>query len=268
MSQPAPHIVRRGSGRPLLLVHGLGVDHRFLLPLDDALDAAGGWERIYVDLPGFGGTPALEGEGGLPEFADWLDDVVADLVGEEPLAVLGTSIGGLLVRELVARRPEQVTGLALLAPVVDPDPDARDVPERTILEKDQALLAELDEEEAEPFLDLAVIQTRPVWEQFREHVLPGAQRVDEDALTRLQDGYALEGPLPEERFGTYDRPTLIVTGRQDDKVGFMDQLALAEHFPRLTLAMLDRAGHNVHLDQEQAVGAMVQNWAEDAAREL
>ena len=48
----------------------------------------------------------------------------------------------------------------------------------------------------------------------------------------------------------------------------MDQLALAEHFPRLTLAMLDRAGHNVHLDQEQAVGAMVQNWAEDAAREL
>lgn len=52
MSQPAPHIVRRGSGAPLILVHGMGVDHRLLLPLDAALEAAGGWERIYVDLPG------------------------------------------------------------------------------------------------------------------------------------------------------------------------------------------------------------------------
>lgn len=268
MSQPAPHIVRRGSGAPLILVHGMGVDHRLLLPLDAALEAAGGWERIYVDLPGFGGTPALPAPGGLPEMADWLDDVVGEVVGEARFALLGNSLGGLLVREVLARRGEQVAGLALIAPVVDPDPRERDVPERVVLEEDEALIAGLDEDDAEPFLEMAVVQTRPVWENFREHVLPGVRALDKDAVKRLEDRYTLEGPLPEERFGEYDRPTLIVTGRQDDKVGWKDQLALAEHFPRLTLAMLDRTGHNVHLDQEAAVGAMVRNWAEDAAREL
>lgn len=268
MSQPSPHLVRRGSGAPLILVHGMGVDHRLLLPLDAALEAAGGWERVYVDLPGFGGTPALPAPGGLPELADWLDGVVGEIAGEDRFALLGNSLGGLLVREVVARRPGQVAGLAMIAPVVDPDPERRDVPERVVLEKDEALLAELDEDDAAPFLEMAVIQTRPVWEGFREHVLPGVLAVDEDAVDRLEDRYALDGPLPEERFGEFDRPTLIVTGRQDDKVGWRDQLALAEHFPRLTLAMLDRTGHNAHLDQEAAVGAMVRNWAEDAAREL
>lgn len=268
MPQPTPHIVRRGSGAPLIMVHGMGVDHRLLLPLDAALEAAGGWERIYLDLPGFGQTPALPAPGGLPELADWLDDVVGELVGQDRFALLGNSLGGLLVREVLARRGDQVAGLALIAPVVDPDPEQRDVPERTVLEKDEALLAELDEDDAEPFLEMAVIQTRPVWENFREHVLPGVRAVDTDAVERLEHRYVLEGPLPEERFGEVDRPTLMVTGRQDDKVGWKDQLALAEHFPRLTLAMLDRTGHNVHLDQEAAVSAMVRNWAADAAREL
>ncbi|CAM3721811.1 hypothetical protein MIFL109517_06775 [Micrococcus flavus] len=189
-------------------------------------------------------------------------------MGDARFALLGNSLGGLLVREVLARRQGQVAGLALIAPVVDPDPEQRDVPERVVLDTDEALLAELDEDDAEPFLDMAVIQTRPVWENFREHVLPGVRALDKDAVENLEKDYALEGPLPEQRFGTFDRPTLIVTGRQDDKVGWKDQLALAEHFPRLTLAMLDRTGHNVHLDQEAAVGAMVQNWAEDAAREL
>ncbi len=58
---PQPHIVSMGSGLPVVAIHGNGVDHRLWLSLHDALAEAGGLERWYVDLPGFGSTPALAG---------------------------------------------------------------------------------------------------------------------------------------------------------------------------------------------------------------
>lgn len=57
--RPRPHVVRRGTGVPLVMVHGNGVDHRLLLELDEVFAAPGRWERIHVDLPGFGRSPAL-----------------------------------------------------------------------------------------------------------------------------------------------------------------------------------------------------------------
>ncbi|MGH3265685.1 MAG: alpha/beta fold hydrolase, partial [Trebonia sp.] len=51
------HAIRRGSGKPLLLIHGLGSSLRNWDPVLPALSA----ERkvIAVDLPGFGRTPPL-----------------------------------------------------------------------------------------------------------------------------------------------------------------------------------------------------------------
>ena len=46
-----PHVVRRGTGTPLVLVHGNGVDHRLLLPLDDALAEAGAVSYTHLTLP-------------------------------------------------------------------------------------------------------------------------------------------------------------------------------------------------------------------------
>ncbi|OZC01177.1 alpha/beta fold hydrolase, partial [Rubricoccus marinus] len=52
--------VRKGTGPPLLLVHGLGGTWRSWETVLDALAA----ERdvIAPDLPGFGETPPLDGE--------------------------------------------------------------------------------------------------------------------------------------------------------------------------------------------------------------
>ena len=54
------HFVRRGTGRPLLLIHGIGGSWRSWNTILDTLAA----ERdvIAVDLPGHGETPQLVGE--------------------------------------------------------------------------------------------------------------------------------------------------------------------------------------------------------------
>lgn len=260
-ADPPPHLVRRGEGMPLIAVHGNGVDHRLLLALDDCFAAPGRWERIYLDLPGFGATPPPAGSGGLPELADWLDAVITDLVGEAPFALLANSLGGLLAREIVARRPDQVQGLALIAPVVDPIGTARRRPPRTVTDRDEDLLDALAPEDREEFEGIAVRQTPASWRRFRDHALPGVRAADPDAMGRLAQRYRLPR-VPEAESAPYEGPTLILTGRQDHVVGFEDQFALLPHYPGATYLALDSAGHNVHLEQPEASRTALQEWAE------
>lgn len=256
--------IRRGAGLPVLAIHGHGVDHRILLAVDDALAAPGGLERIYLDLPGFGGTPALPEPGGLPELADWVTGRVRELIGERPFAVLGNSLGGLLARHVRARFPDQVRGLALLAPVVNPDSEARTLPEFRVVERDPGLDADISEEDGsayEEYREMSAWQTPETWSRFREYVWPGVSAADDEAMERLENRYVLP-EVPEEVARPYAGPTLIVTGRQDHVVGFHDQFQLAtQSYPAATYAVLDGAGHNVHLDRFEESSALLRQWA-------
>ncbi|VXB59859.1 Hydrolase [Nocardioides sp. AX2bis] len=92
--------MRRGSGSPLLLVHGLGAGWRSWSPVLDAL--AESREVIAVDLPGFGETPPLTGEVSIAT----LTDSVADFIREQGLdgvSTAGQSMGGRIVLELARR---------------------------------------------------------------------------------------------------------------------------------------------------------------------
>src|SRR4051812_50073793 len=84
----ALHHVRRGSGPPLVLLHGLGMDWRGWEPLLDRLAAER--EVIAVDLPGHGGSPPLDRR---PDCYA-LTDAVAQLIGDSRPAVAGGSAGG------------------------------------------------------------------------------------------------------------------------------------------------------------------------------
>ena len=50
-----------GEGRPLLVLHGWGMDHRYMVSdLEPLFEQRDGWQRIYPDLPGHGMTPGPE----------------------------------------------------------------------------------------------------------------------------------------------------------------------------------------------------------------
>ncbi|WP_443467212.1 alpha/beta fold hydrolase [Microbacterium sp. A196] len=259
------NLVRRGSGVPLIAVHGNGVDHRLLLALDECFVESGDWERIYLDLPGFGETPPIDGAGGLPELARWLVDVIGDLVGERPFALLANSMGGLLARHVVSVLPRQVIGLALIAPAVEPDASLRRLPTFEVLETDAEVMDSLTPSDREEFAGMAVRQDAESWRAFRDHALPGIRAADEAAMVRLSQRYFLE-ERPEDVFDRFDGPTVIITGRQDHVVGFEDQFALLAHYPRASYVVIDGAGHNVHLEQPAVSEAALRDWARDVVR--
>ena len=259
MPTPESHVIKRGGGFPILIVHGNGVDHRSMLGIDAAFENVPGYERLYVDMPGFGGTPALKGQGGLPQYAQWLDEAVEQLIGTAPYAAIGASVGGLLVRDSAARRPEQCRGLALLAPVIDPVRSHRTLPPKTVLYCDDDLLRSLTATEAHAFTKMTVIQSRENWERYRRSVLPGIEACDPEAQQRLNAHYELPHP-PEERLQGYQGSLMVITARQDAVVGFADQWQMVQHYPHATFVALDRAGHNVQIEQPGLVCDLIAHW--------
>jgi pimeloyl-ACP methyl ester carboxylesterase len=252
----------RGEGRPLLLVHGFGVDHRLLTPLDASIAAAGGWRRVYVDLPGMGRSADVP-VGGTDEVLAAVEAVVAEEIGTEPFAVLGQSYGGALARALAARFPAQVAGLGLLCPVVS---EVRDLPPQRVTRPDPVLMASLDPADRAEFADTAVVQSPETWALFRDHVLPGIRAANPATLARIRARYPL--PLTPEQGAAYPGPTLLITARHDHAVGYRDAFALLDHYPRATAVVLDEAGHNAHLEQPALVDALVREWLDRVASEL
>jgi pimeloyl-ACP methyl ester carboxylesterase len=93
-------ISRTGSGPPLVLLHGIGLDRRCWTPLLPWLDP----ERdvVAVDLPGFGESPVMGAEPEIVALADEVERLLRDLQLERP-HVAGNSLGGAIALELGAR---------------------------------------------------------------------------------------------------------------------------------------------------------------------
>jgi pimeloyl-ACP methyl ester carboxylesterase len=99
-----------GAGPPLVLVHGLGGSATNWCELAPLMAAR---HRLVIpDLPGHGGSEPLAGVSGLEPYADRVAAVMAH-EGIDRAAVVGHSLGGLVVLRLALRRPELVSAVVL-----------------------------------------------------------------------------------------------------------------------------------------------------------
>ncbi len=99
-----------GSGPPLVLVHGLGGSAANWCELAPLL--APRHRLVIPDLPGHGGSEALNAVSGLQPYADRVVGVM-EHEGIARAPVVGHSLGGLVVLRLALRRPEAVSAVVL-----------------------------------------------------------------------------------------------------------------------------------------------------------
>ena len=247
-----------GSGTPLVLLHGFGLDHRSLLPLDPTLERSGDWRRIYLDLPGATRSPA-NGIGSTQELAEAVVAEIGARLGDEPFAVLGNSFGGMIARYVAHELRPQVLGLATVAGVFVADHESRTVPPRTVLRRDADVEALLGSA-VDQYREDAVVESADDARSFQRYILPGLEGADRAALDRISANYALDHE-PEEAHPTpFTQPTLHIAGRQDDVVGYSDAWHRVEHYPRASFAVLDAAGHNILFEQAALCSALITDW--------
>lgn len=249
-----------GSGFPIMMLHGYSPDHRLMQGCMEPLFVERPeWQRIYFDLPGMGQTPGTTQITSTDEMLEVIIEFLDVVLGGQSFLLVGESYGGYLSRGVLQRKFEQVAGMAFICPVVLGERSQRDRPPRTVLVEDASLMASLPAADAQQFGGFAVVQDAYTWQRFHEEVLSGMRIADEAFLQRLNQQYSYSfdvDVLPQP----FTQPVVILVGRQDHIVGYRDAWRLLESYPRATFAVLDRAGHNLQLEQPQIFNALLGEW--------
>lgn len=261
MSGISVHYETAGTGRPVLMIHGYTVDHRLMSGcMEPVFKSRDGYRRIYVDLPGMGQTRGEKWITNSDRMLDVLLQFIERTIPDQNFLLAGESYGGYMARGLVHRMADRVDGLLLLCPAIIMDLARRDIPPHVVLERDDELMSQLAPSDAGEFSSVHVVQNAEIWRRFRDEILCGLKAANYDFLTGLRErgyGFSFDVDTPDHRF---DKPTLMLLGRQDSSVGYKDAWSILENYPRATFAVLDKAGHNLQIEQPELFESLVGEW--------
>jgi pimeloyl-ACP methyl ester carboxylesterase len=250
-----------GAGTPVLMLHGYSLDHRVLkCCMEPIFQNRSGFRRIYFDLPGMGRTKSSPQIKSSNEMLDIVSKFLEERIPKGPFLISGLSYGGYLARALCAKYLERIMGLCLIVPLIVPDPKKRALPKRSILKEDPELWKSMTPEQKEEFKKIAVIATKQTWDQYLSVIVPGVKRGDKPFLDKFfATGYPLSWGV-DDVVKPYEFPTLIITGKFDDSVGYRDAWSILENFSRGSFVVLDEAGHMLPIEKEELFVGLVDEW--------
>ena len=230
----------------LVLVHGFTQTHGSWAPLQPALHEH---EVVALDAPGHGDAADVLLD--LPGGGAWLAR------GGGPGVYVGYSMGGRFCLHAALEEPSLVHGLVLVSATGGIDDDGERAARRA---SDDALADHIESVGVPAFIDEWLAQ--PLFAG-----LEPARRNVEDRLRNTAAGLAsslrLAGTGTQvplwDRLGDLRVPTLVVAGENDAKFVSLGR-RLAATIPGAELAVVDGAGHTVHLEQPEAFLTVLLPW--------
>lgn len=223
----------RGSGPPVLLVHGLGGSanayHRIFFPLARRFGAV-----FAIDLPGDGFSPIpASGPLLLPELVEVLHAFVTQVV-REPAFVVGNSLGGAMSIMLAGLARTRVQALGLVAP------GGAKVEEERFLELLRTLSPDTDQQARE--------LTRKLF-----HRAPWPLLLLSSELKKMYQGPTVRHLLerarptdhvPPELLSGLEMPTLVLWGKSEKLLPFEGIDYFRAHLPsHAEIQVVDGFGH-------------------------
>ena len=250
------HALRFGDhGSPVVFCHGLFGQGRNWTQVGKAL--AESHRVTLLDLPDHGRSEWTPAERGGWDYVAAADAVAAQLDADDPVALVGHSMGGKVAMLVALRHPETVARLC----VVDVSPvdyaEAGDFPTYVRAMRDLDLEALRTRADADAGLREAVPN-----DTVRAFLLQNLRRADSDAsgwrwqmnLQGLGDSLdALRG-WPADQVADaapYDGPVLWVAGGESDYVTPDYADVMEGYFPRVRRVTVKGAGHWVHSEQPE-----------------
>lgn len=224
----------------LVLLPGLACDHRIWAA---QLDGLADWQPQVADVQRHHGS-----------IAEMAAAVLARYPG--PLALAGTSMGGMVAMEVARQHPQRVAGLALLGTSPRPEDEAM----RALRENAIALFAQGRAREViEPNVALAfspVHAADPVLAgQYLEIVLSAGA----DQLIR-QNQAVIGRPDPRGHLPSLKVPVLVLVGADDQLTPPALSQEIAALVPGAQLQVLPQCGHMLTMEQPAAVNAALRGW--------
>ena len=223
---------------------------------EPAFEATDNVRRVYIDLPGTGGSAPVEPSS--DAVLDAVSETVESIIGPAPFLLAGCSYGGYLAAGLARRAPGRVLGLLLVCAGVKIRREQRNLSGVLASTPQPGWLAEVPDELHGHF-ELAIgcqtgaVATR-IAQAFR---LNGATDTDYLAALRSGPGDQLSDEGSPQRF---DGSVTIVVGERDRIVGHLDQHDALAHYPHGKFIALTDAGHYLPFEQPSRFHALMHDW--------
>ncbi len=224
------------SGSPaVVLVHGIGVSSRYMVPLAEELAS---FVSVHaLDLPGFGRSTKPRRTLTTSELARALVAWI-DRAGIEDPVVVGNSFGCQVAVDLAVREPTRARGVILVGPTVDPA--ARSAPRQILRWLASGALER-------PSLMLVL---------GRDYLDAGPARV-----WRTFEG-SLRDPV-EEKLRRVPLPAIVVRGERDPIVPARWAERAATLLPRGRLVVVPHGGHALNYSRPRDLARLVRAFLEE-----
>lgn len=233
-----------GSGRPLLLIMGLGYSHEMWSRVTPLLSEH--FRTILFDNRGVGLSDIPEGPYSIPEMAGDAAAVL-DAAGVQRADVFGISMGGMIAQEFALAYPERVGKLVLGCTASGGPKAIRAEAEvnavlmnRANMQKEEAIQAGL------PYIYDPGTSRERIEEDLviRRRVYPEPR-----AYTAQLQGILAWSSF--DRLGAIQAPTLVIHGANDRLVPPGNGRLIAETIPNAKFVLLPNASHIFTTDQTE-----------------
>ena len=241
--------MRRGEGKPLVLLHGYPLDHHIWDLVAQLLEDK--FDLILPDRRGFGKSSTVDTPYTMDDFASDIAGLL-DHLGIQKAAIAGHSMGGYAALAFANRYPDRVGGLGMVASQV-----LADSPERK-------------EGRYKTATDISEHGTQGVVEAMAPKLTPdqNLQLSVRDVIARQQPA-ALIGALKAiaERndtttlFSQFSFPVVIIHGDADDLIPIDRAREMKDLVPRAELVELKGVGHLPMLESPQETAKALLNLA-------
>ena len=247
--------VDRGSGPPLLLVHGFPLDHSMWNAQIEALSAD--YRVIAPDLRGFGRSEVTPGKVTMQQLADDLAALLERLGVEEPVVFCGLSMGGYVAWQFWRRHRARVRGLILcdtraVADTAEQAAGRLAMADRVVREGPAPLVAGMM---PKLFARGAVEADHEVVESLRRVMLGS----DPEGIAAAGRGMA-ERPDVTATLSRIDCPSLVIVGQLDAISTVEEMRRIAAAIPGARFVEIAGSGHMSPMEKPAEVSGAIADF--------
>jgi len=240
---------RLGKGRPLVLVHGyLGGQNmwRFLEDLKEDFDL------IRPSLAGYGESADLTAPSTIRENAQLVFELL-DHLQIETFYLLGHSMGGMIVQEMAAMKPERVEKLICFG-----TGSIGALPNRfETIEESRNKIKQIGIKKTRENIAKSWFVNYLSGDGYQLCLEEGAKASTQAALASLDAWDCWDG---REQLKDISSPTLILWSNKDRSYDKNQQEILCQGIVNSKLEIIDGCAHNSHMEQPETINLKIKNF--------
>lgn len=249
------NFVERGTGTPLLFVHGFPLDHSMWSGQIDGL--ADECRVIAPDLRGFGASGVTAGTVTMEQFADDVAALLDSLAIAEPIVFCGLSMGGYVAWQFALRHKQRLAKLIVsdtraVADSAEAAAGRLKMAEKVLVEGSQVAAEAMQPKLFGPHTQA---QQPQIVESTRQVML----RTKPEGIAAALRGMA-QRPDVTTRLSEIAVPTLVICGQYDGISPPTEMRGISEKLPHARFVEIPDVGHMAPLEAPTLVNQEIRQF--------